>query len=369
LKQALAGRPNSGRHTFDSPWMPHGGDAVVEDVGTADPMASALSGGLLAMLATRPRPTPTAIAELAQSACAVDHVALVEIDADVCSVLAAAGPDLLTVGTTSPVAVSSRLVAVAAGQVWSSADLGGQPGFDRPIDQLARVLGIRSGVGVPLTVRGRTAGAVLLSRTTHCQDWSPVVAAVTASAGLFAAALGLGRGVGEPLRVAVVYPDLLVAHGLARVVERGLPADVDVAAGAWDPRLEAIVSNADVIVADSTVGWTGDTDRLVVVQQDPGPLGGNVVLRDDAPTTLVAAVARASSGSGSPGAAAAAPALSARETVLLRELAAGRPYKEIAARLRLSPATVRSYSRGLYAKLGVHSRGEAVAVATRNGLL
>lgn len=342
--------------------------AADDDV-DAPAMESALSGGLVALLAQHPEPTAPLVAELVRSVCDVDHVALVDIDADVCSVRAASGPDLLTVGTTSPVAVSSRLVAVAAGRVWSSADLRGESGFDRPIDQLALTLGFRAGAGVPLVVRGRTAGAVLLSCTESGRNWSPVVAAITSSTGLLAAALGFGRGTGEPLRVAVVHPDLLVAHGLARIVERGLPAQVDVASGGWDPRLEEIVANADVIVAGSGVDWTGPSDRLVIVHDELGARSGNTVYRDEAPATLVAAVARASGATGSAPPAASGPALTARESSLLRELAAGRPYKEIAARLRLSPATVRSYSRGLYAKLGVHSRGEAVAKTSRNGLL
>jgi DNA-binding CsgD family transcriptional regulator len=94
-----------------------------------------------------------------------------------------------------------------------------------------------------------------------------------------------------------------------------------------------------------------------------------VVFRDDAVSTLVAAVARASSTAGPGHPVATAPALSAREFALLRELATGRSYKEIATRFGLSPATVRSYSRGLYAKLDVHSRGEAVAEASRAGLI
>jgi DNA-binding CsgD family transcriptional regulator len=61
--------------------------------------------------------------------------------------------------------------------------------------------------------------------------------------------------------------------------------------------------------------------------------------------------------------------LTVRESQLLRELRTGIPYKRIAAHMGLSVTTVRGYSRGLYAKLDVHSRGEAVHEAIRRGLL
>lgn len=212
---------------------------------------------------------------------------------------------------------------------------------------------------------------MLLSCTAPGRDWSLVLAGVADSAGLLAAALGFGRSEGEPLRVVVVYPDPLAAHGLARLVELGLPAEVDVASGTWDPRLGEMVANADVIVADSAAGWAGNVDGLVIVNDDPGPApaSGNIVARDAAPASLVAAVARASGTAGPGRTVPSAPGLSAREFELLSELATGRPYKEIASRLRLSNATVRSYSRGLYAKLGVHSRAEAVAKVSHAGLL
>jgi DNA-binding NarL/FixJ family response regulator len=52
--------------------------------------------------------------------------------------------------------------------------------------------------------------------------------------------------------------------------------------------------------------------------------------------------------------------LSARENEILRCLAEGRQYKEIADQLQLSMDTVRTYIRRTYEKLHVHSRTEAV---------
>ena len=53
--------------------------------------------------------------------------------------------------------------------------------------------------------------------------------------------------------------------------------------------------------------------------------------------------------------------LSKREGEVLDRLAEGISYKEIADVLSLSIDTVRMHIKGIYSKLHVHSRGEAVA--------
>ncbi len=53
--------------------------------------------------------------------------------------------------------------------------------------------------------------------------------------------------------------------------------------------------------------------------------------------------------------------LSTREREVLERLAQGIPYKEIADVLSVSIDTVRMHIKGIYGKLHVHSRGEAVA--------
>jgi DNA-binding NarL/FixJ family response regulator len=60
--------------------------------------------------------------------------------------------------------------------------------------------------------------------------------------------------------------------------------------------------------------------------------------------------------------------LTNREREILALLATGATGPEIAATLYLSPNTVRTHVQNILAKLGVHSRLEAVAVATRLGL-
>jgi DNA-binding NarL/FixJ family response regulator len=61
--------------------------------------------------------------------------------------------------------------------------------------------------------------------------------------------------------------------------------------------------------------------------------------------------------------------LSERELEVLRRVAAGKSNKEIGAELCISEGTVKSHVKGIFAKLGVVSRTEAVAMATRRGLI
>jgi len=61
--------------------------------------------------------------------------------------------------------------------------------------------------------------------------------------------------------------------------------------------------------------------------------------------------------------------LTPRELEVLRLLAQGRPNKLIGSELAISEVTVKSHVQSLFRKLNVLSRTEAIAVATRKGLL
>ena len=61
--------------------------------------------------------------------------------------------------------------------------------------------------------------------------------------------------------------------------------------------------------------------------------------------------------------------LSARETEVLRRLAEGKVYKQIALELNLSTSTVRTHLHNTYTKLGAVDRAQAVLLATQRGWL
>jgi two-component system, NarL family, nitrate/nitrite response regulator NarL len=61
--------------------------------------------------------------------------------------------------------------------------------------------------------------------------------------------------------------------------------------------------------------------------------------------------------------------LTRRQLEILRFIAIGVNTKTAAEKLHVSPATVRNHAQNILGKLGVHSRLEAVAFATRNRLL
>lgn len=61
--------------------------------------------------------------------------------------------------------------------------------------------------------------------------------------------------------------------------------------------------------------------------------------------------------------------LSPRLLDTLQALAAGENLPETAARLRISEDTVKTHRRRLYAQLGARSGAQAVAIASRQGIL
>ena len=61
--------------------------------------------------------------------------------------------------------------------------------------------------------------------------------------------------------------------------------------------------------------------------------------------------------------------LSTRELDVLKKLAEGKVYKQIAQDLDLSTSTVRTHLHNTYAKLGTGDRAQAVLLATDRGWL
>ena len=61
--------------------------------------------------------------------------------------------------------------------------------------------------------------------------------------------------------------------------------------------------------------------------------------------------------------------MSSREIDVLRRLAKGMVYKQIASELGLSTSTVRTHLHNIYGKLGAVDRAQAVLIATERGWL
>jgi len=120
-----------------------------------------------------------------------------------------------------------------------------------------------------------------------------------------------------------------------------------------------------------------DTDRDILGAVEAGASG--YLLKDAPPEELIAAIHAAAAGETALAPAIAGrllarmrspqPSLSARETEVLRLVADGATNNDIAARLHISDATVKSHLVHIYTKLDVSSRTAAVATARDTGLL
>jgi DNA-binding NarL/FixJ family response regulator len=123
---------------------------------------------------------------------------------------------------------------------------------------------------------------------------------------------------------------------------------------------------------------TYDTDLYVVPAIEAGAIG--YLLKDAPREELLRAVRAAAAGQSvlSPSVASTlmnrmrepeAGPLSSRELEVLELVAAGNTNRELAAKLFISEATVKSHLLNIYAKLDVKDRAAAVGVAYRRGLL
>lgn len=136
------------------------------------------------------------------------------------------------------------------------------------------------------------------------------------------------------------------------------------------------------VAARVLVLTTYDTDRDVLPAIEAGATG--YLLKDAPRAELLRAVRAAATGQAvlspavaarlmhqvrGPGTAGASEPLSQREIEVLELVAAGTTNREIAAKLFISEATVKTHLLHLYRKLGVTDRAAAVAAAFHHGLL
>jgi NarL family two-component system response regulator YdfI len=138
---------------------------------------------------------------------------------------------------------------------------------------------------------------------------------------------------------------------------------------ARDPRVGIVIlttyDDDELIVRGLRAGARGyllkDTSREVLFNAIRGVHGGELALPQSVADRVVAHLESPKVGP--------AEALSPRELEVLGLIAQGAGNKQIARRLKIAERTVKAYVTGVFNKLGVTTRAQAVAVALRRGLL
>jgi DNA-binding NarL/FixJ family response regulator len=136
--------------------------------------------------------------------------------------------------------------------------------------------------------------------------------------------------------------------------------------------LTTYAEDADILAAlgAGALGYlTKDAGRAQIAHAIRAAAGGQAVLDPAVQQRLLAAASGAGSAAVAPPMGGTAPdGLTPREVDVLRLIAAGLSNREIASRLFLSEATVKSHINRLFAKTGVRDRAQAVQYAYRHGL-
>jgi DNA-binding NarL/FixJ family response regulator len=138
-----------------------------------------------------------------------------------------------------------------------------------------------------------------------------------------------------------------------------------------DPAVKVVVlttyaddrSVIDALRAGALGYLTKDAGAAEIQQALHRVAGGQAALDPAVQRHLVEAIAQGGPGGSPPG-----PALTAREAEVLTLIAGGLSNTEIAERLVVSEATVKSHVNHLLAKIGARDRAQAVGYAYRHGL-
>lgn len=194
-------------------------------------------------------------------------------------------------------------------------------------------------------------------------------------------------------QVVVCHQRPIVSEGIARSLERSLDATVDTAVGLDQAITKARLGKPDLVVCGD-FGWPDHVSLAQAIGRFRETVAGVPVLvlgrtsgHRAAATTLAAgavgyvcvnqtpqqlAFAAAAAISGkqiSPSSTFDPLLLTAREFDVLQLLDAGLTDKEIAAKLGVAVATIKTHARAIYLKLGATSRTHALSRARASDLL
>ena len=109
-----------------------------------------------------------------------------------------------------------------------------------------------------------------------------------------------------------------------------------------------------------------DTDRATLLNSIRAAARGETLLK---PEIMARLMARTTSTIAQVRATTSGTSLTVRELEVLRSIARGERSKEIALALGISERTVKAHIASIFSRLGVDSRGAAIAEAARLGLL
>jgi two-component system, NarL family, nitrate/nitrite response regulator NarL len=151
-------------------------------------------------------------------------------------------------------------------------------------------------------------------------------------------------------------PVLTAREVLAQLAEEGLPTRVLILSAHLEG--EAIV---ECLELGATGYMAKDATRADILDAIRTVASGQAVISTDAQTHMAEEIRRRAQDT--------YEALSAREREILGLLAEGASAPDIARRLYLSPATVKTHLHNVYEKLGVSERAAAVAEGMRRGLI
>jgi DNA-binding NarL/FixJ family response regulator len=325
----------------------------------------------------------------------VDRVSLHAIDreAGTFRVVGGGGGELLAAGTSLPLQESTQVCVPAEGQIFRSRRLADEAGFDRPLDRLVLDMGYTAGCSLPLFMGSRPVGVLGASSRSTDFDPEPVLDAMSDAS--LAMTLALRHVHDDDAHVLVCLADEFLAQGVARLVEHELPATVQTCSSqdaldvATDRRYRAIICDAafDGLAVDgllASLRARGAEGPALVLATNDSPMSRTLarrggaeayVARSTGTEAVVLALRNLLAGQSDgvrfdlPGDEVDLPQLTTQEARVLVLLERGLRFKQIALELSISESTAKGYARNVFAKLGAHSRGEAVHEARKRGML